>query len=390
MEKKLMNNRRFLSALFAFGLVLSAHAQELDKEISGISEKLSKVLVAKSKKKVASVDFVDLQGRPIELGRFLADQLSVEMVNAEGITVVDRANIKSILTEHKLTEEGLVNPENAKKLGQFAGVDAILTGTVTPLDDSVMLTVKAIATETAEVIAAGKASFKKTKEIQELMNKGVASSPSVSSGGGGGSASSQSPSYADADSIATKDIGDLQVMLKSIRPVKSESYDNKMGLQFVFEFVNRNLNEPLLLAVNGGRDDTGRIGARCKVIDSTGDILHARRPNGITLVNVVQNNYPKDPSEIISNIKEGKNAKEFSTDSNDWAGSFTPIEPTKSARATFLCFRAALNRPQQNEKIPDSIQFECELVIGTGDPSQPKNCKLVTLMFDKISLQSIK
>jgi curli biogenesis system outer membrane secretion channel CsgG len=48
--------------------------------------------------------------------------------------MVDRANIKSILAEHKLTEEGLVNPANAKKLGEFAGVDAILMGNVTVLD----------------------------------------------------------------------------------------------------------------------------------------------------------------------------------------------------------------------------------------------------------------
>lgn len=47
------------------------------------------------------------------------------MVAAEGITVVDRANINAIMVEHQLTAEGLVKPENAKKLGQFAGVDAI-------------------------------------------------------------------------------------------------------------------------------------------------------------------------------------------------------------------------------------------------------------------------
>jgi peroxiredoxin/TolB-like protein len=167
------------------GLVLSAPAQDMGKEISGISEKLSKALVAKGKKKIALIDFVDLQGRSNELGRFLSEQLSVELVNAEGISVVDRAHIKSILDEHKLTEEGLVNPENAKKLGQFAGVDAILTGTVTILDDSFILVVKAISSDTAEVVAAGKITSKQTVEIQQLLKRGVeASGASIPSASG--------------------------------------------------------------------------------------------------------------------------------------------------------------------------------------------------------------
>jgi len=36
-------------------------------------------------------------------------------------SVLDRANLNSILAEHKLTAKGLVDPENAKKLGMFSG-----------------------------------------------------------------------------------------------------------------------------------------------------------------------------------------------------------------------------------------------------------------------------
>src|SRR5664279_4954421 len=156
-------NRTVLRLILAGAICITAlNAQTLEKEIPAIAGKLSKTLVAKGRKKVAAIDFVDLQGRPTELGRFLAEQLSVELANAEGISVVDRANIKSILAEHKLSEEGLVKPENAKKLGQFAGVDAILIGTVTSLDDSIILTVKAVSTDTAEVVAAGTIKFQNT------------------------------------------------------------------------------------------------------------------------------------------------------------------------------------------------------------------------------------
>jgi curli biogenesis system outer membrane secretion channel CsgG len=201
-------NRTVLLLILSGGIgITSLNAQTLDKEIPVIAGKLSKTLVAKGRKKVAAIDFVDLQGRPTELGRFLAEQLSVELVNAEGISVLDRANIKSILAEHKLSEEGLVKPENARKLGEFAGVDAILIGTVTSLDEGVVLTVKAVSTDTAEVVAAGTIKFQKTSEIQQLLVHSVT---------GDQSASSSRAASSETDAIATQDLGDLRVALKSI------------------------------------------------------------------------------------------------------------------------------------------------------------------------------
>src|ERR1035441_7661883 len=128
--------------------------------MSGLADKIGKALVAKGCKNVAALDFTDLQGQPTELGRFLVEQLTIEIVATASVSMVDRANIKSILAEHKLTEEGLVNPANAKKLGEFAGVDAILIGNVTALDDGVELMVKGISTASAQIIAAGRIKFR--------------------------------------------------------------------------------------------------------------------------------------------------------------------------------------------------------------------------------------
>ncbi|MGA2091019.1 MAG: FlgO family outer membrane protein [Endomicrobiales bacterium] len=136
-----------------------------------LSAKLSKRFVGGNIKRIGFIDFVDLQGRTTELGRYLAEQLSVEMVNEEGVSVVDRANINNILAEHKLTMSGLVNPDNAKELGKFAGIDAIVTGTVTTMDSYIVLTIKAISTETAQIVAATKTTFKKTSDLEQLSSR---------------------------------------------------------------------------------------------------------------------------------------------------------------------------------------------------------------------------
>jgi len=198
-------------------LVTHSSAQSLDKEIGNLAASLTKALLLQGGKNVAAIDFTDLQGQPSELGRFLSEQLTLEMVTVGGVSMLDRANIKSILSEHKLTEAGLVNPVNAKKLGEFAGVDSILIGTVTQLDASIILTVKAISTESAKILAAGKATFPTTSDIQQLLNRSVSSNDALAPttttfplGSG--------VSYENAKAIATKDLGSLRVLLKSITP----------------------------------------------------------------------------------------------------------------------------------------------------------------------------
>ncbi len=242
----------FLAGAFCATVI---HAQTLNKEVPIIAGKLSKTLVAKGKKKVTAIDFVDLQGHPTELGRFLAEQLSVELVNAEGISVVDRANIKSILAEHKLSEEGLVDPANAKKLGQFAGVDAILIGTVSSLDENIVLTVKAVSTETSEIVAAGTVTFQKTSDLQQLLVHGVA---------GDKSTVSTLATSSNTDAIATKDLGDLRVALKSIQPVKIAANwgETRLGIRCALRFTNRNLKESLSFAANGQKEGEGTMDFR--------------------------------------------------------------------------------------------------------------------------------
>jgi hypothetical protein len=154
--------------------------------------------------------------------------------------VIDRANLRSILAEHKLSEEGLTNPETAKQLGRFANVDAILIGTITALDSDMVLTVKAISTETAEIVAASKTTITRTKEIQQFSIRSV---PSVSAG-----ASMQSRSAATIATLATKDFGDLRVVLKNIQPTTTSTYQGPVkGLRFLLEFSNRNLRSPSYL-----------------------------------------------------------------------------------------------------------------------------------------------
>lgn len=168
-----MNSKRILSLALS-GLFCSrsfAQTQDIDKELTDLAGRLAAPITDSAKKKVTVIDFTDLDGTSSELGKYIADQLTVDMVMAKhDFSMLDRANLKSILDEHSLTAKGLVDPKNAKQLGQFAGVDAIVLGSIVPRAHSVSLTARIITTDTAEIVGAAKAEFALDDNVRQLIS----------------------------------------------------------------------------------------------------------------------------------------------------------------------------------------------------------------------------
>lgn len=165
--------------LFLLASIVAQAANDADAVMAKLAAELADGISQAGCKKVSVIDFTDLQGKHSDLGRFMAEDLSVWLVNsAKGFSVMDRANLKFVLDEHKLTASGLVDPKNAQDLGRFAGVDGIILGTLTPLGDSLSVTVKVISTETTQVLAAKRANLPKTREF-EAMLKPEASPPTA-------------------------------------------------------------------------------------------------------------------------------------------------------------------------------------------------------------------
>lgn len=162
-------------------IFLSTYSLSYEKEIKNISTTIADNISNLSKKTVAVVDFTDLQGNVTELGRFLAEEISVALASAaKNFEVVDRTHLKAIIQEHKLSSTGLIDPQTAIRLGQITGVEALVTGTITPFGDSVRLSVKVLDTKTAKLVGACSADIAKTKAIEELLASNVSGQQSSS------------------------------------------------------------------------------------------------------------------------------------------------------------------------------------------------------------------
>lgn len=233
----------------------------MDKEISALAEKLAAQVKESGRKKVTILDFTDLQGNSSELGRFLTEELSVGLVERKsGFSVMDRANLKTLLAEHKLTVDGLVDPENAKKLGQFSGVDAIILGKVTPLKDEVAITVKVIATDSAETVGAARGRIPMGKEIEHLLG-GV---PVATSAPKLGNTNQVLQANLSKNTISedAKEIAGLRIKVESLKLTA-----DKQHLLATFIFQNTSVRV-LGCALGKGQEYQGQVGAT--ILDKSG------------------------------------------------------------------------------------------------------------------------
>ena len=210
-----------------------AQTQDIDKELSDLTEKLAKPITERQKTKIAVLDFTDLEGNPKgELGKYVAEQLTVNFVTAKrSFSVLDRANLKKILAEHKLTAQGLVDPENAKKLGQFAGVDVLVLGTIIPKGTkTVSLTAKIVTTDTAEVIGAARAEFINDETVQGLMAIVVQAEAANDDG-----------KDTSAKAPKRRIFGDLEVKSTSVRYLSGDNMSGVVGITMVITNTSASL-----------------------------------------------------------------------------------------------------------------------------------------------------
>lgn len=150
-----------------------------EKELKGLSAVLADDISKSGKKSVGVVDFSDLQGAVTDGGRFLAEEFTVDLAaSGKGFNVIERNRLQAILGEHKLATPGVIDAPTAKKLGELAGIDAIVTGVVTPLGETARVFVKVLAADTAEVIGAVSGDIPIEKPVQALFAQNVSADAS--------------------------------------------------------------------------------------------------------------------------------------------------------------------------------------------------------------------
>jgi len=168
----------------------SATGQKILAEgIKDLAAQISAKVAKEQKHKIAVLPFKELDGQPTVLGTYLAEELVTNLFEAPGLSIVERTMLDRLVGELKLDQTGLIDPETAKRVGKIAGVDAIVTGTITDLSSYVSLNARLIDAQSGRIFAAAQTRIAKDDDVRKIMAApitGRAEKPGASRPGGDG------------------------------------------------------------------------------------------------------------------------------------------------------------------------------------------------------------
>jgi len=227
---------RFIIATLCFTALFASPsfaASDLEGGVKDLAEQISKNMAAGNKNKVAVVDFSDLDGNVTALGQFLAEELITQLftISPGQFEVVERRQLLKLEKELLLSQTGFIEEKSIKKMGQVFGVDAIVTGSITDLGNTVKVNARLIGVESAKVFAVAATKIPKVGIVEKLMAKAAATSHQV--------LTPESPQRTAQPAVSpsasnpqSKRVGDIVATLKNISVSKEE-------IRVVVDFFNQ-------------------------------------------------------------------------------------------------------------------------------------------------------
>ncbi|MHC6203439.1 CsgG/HfaB family protein [Breznakiellaceae bacterium SP9] len=109
-------------------------------------------------KKDARIAIINISSGDTAQAEFITEEIEVLLVKG-GFTVVDRRELDRIRKEQNFQLTGDVDDDSIVSLGKFAGADIVITGSVSGADSTRRLRLRALNTQTAQVMAAASEAF---------------------------------------------------------------------------------------------------------------------------------------------------------------------------------------------------------------------------------------
>jgi len=134
-----------------------------------VAHDIARQVTAAGKRRIAVVNFVDINGKITAFGPYIAENLTTHLVATHQFDVVERTLLAQLLAEHSLALSALAEPAAAQTLGRLAGADAIVSGTYAAMDGHIQIHVRVIAVETGDILAATSANVARDASTEALL-----------------------------------------------------------------------------------------------------------------------------------------------------------------------------------------------------------------------------
>ena len=161
-----------LTLIFGFGVSLFATA-DFRSGIDDIVKHIVDSMESEQKKRVAIMDFRNIDHSVSELGMYLSETLITKLFQTNKFKVIERSQLDQALQEIGLGQTGVVDQKTAQEVGQVLGVDSLVIGTITDLVDSIDVNARLISTGTGEVFAVAASEIQKNVVVATLMGQKI-------------------------------------------------------------------------------------------------------------------------------------------------------------------------------------------------------------------------
>ena len=173
-------------------------AKNLGEGIEDLSRQIIGEMSGQQKSTLAVIEFSDLDGRTNTMGKLLSEELITNLYKTQKFQVIERNLLKKLLKEIKMDMSGMVDGSSAKELGKLAGADAICSGTITDLGETIRVNARLISVETGNIFGAASTQIIQDNTVKRLM--GSAGPPASA-----GPAPAAAPADAFVDSLQVID-----------------------------------------------------------------------------------------------------------------------------------------------------------------------------------------
>lgn len=146
-------------------------AENLDQGLKSLVNQLNVGILAQGKSKVAVIDFNNLEGITGDFGKYVGEELSTQLAKAQMLSVIERRLLIKVLQEQASYLSPAFDENSARQFGKILGVDVIITGTFTDLGNNVKINVRAIDTQTGQVITAASCDVVTDDTIRKLLKR---------------------------------------------------------------------------------------------------------------------------------------------------------------------------------------------------------------------------
>ncbi|HEY0142116.1 MAG TPA: FlgO family outer membrane protein [Thermoanaerobaculia bacterium] len=158
---------RTLALMLTLLLTCSAAAEPLEDAIDTLAREISSSVKEQKKRKIAILPFDEAKGKESVLSTYVPETLVTNLFRLGRFEIVERQMLDKVIAEvRQQRREGAFDPKTAAEVGRIAGVEAIVTGTITDFPTYVGINCRIIDTTTATVFGAANTTIAKDANLR--------------------------------------------------------------------------------------------------------------------------------------------------------------------------------------------------------------------------------